>query len=430
MKIEITNLSDSKKRLDIDLNETELKTIRGDVLKRLGKDVSTPGFRKGKAPADLVEKQVGEQQVQNEVLEASVNQYYSKAIADNRLRPIDNPKVEIKKFVPFTNLAFSAEVDVLAPIKLADYKKIKEKRQPISVKESEVDEVIDNLRHKLAEKTSKAKAPAKSGDEVIINFAGSDSDGKPVAGASGKDFPLELGSDTFIPGFEKNLIGLKSGDKKEFSLTFPKDYGHKPLANKQVTFKVEVKKVNTIKLPKADDSFAKKVGPFTDMDSLRNDIRQQLMTQKTQEADSKLKDSIIGQLVEKSQIKIPEILLEDQIKRYREEFLQNLTYRGITLKEYLEQSKLSEDKWLESEIKPKAMRRVQIGLVLSEVAQAENIQVSDEELELRIQLLRGQYQDPSAQSEFDKPEMRRDVANRLLTEKTLNKLAEYATKDS
>jgi trigger factor len=426
MKVTINQTSDTKRTLEIVGDEQDLSKLKKHTLENLRPKVSAPGFREGKAPLNVVEKSLGSERVQAEVLEEAVNHLYSETVIDKKLRPMDKPKINLKKFVPYTAIEFSAEIEVVPPVKLTDYKKIKAKRESPKIKDQDIQGVLDNLRSKTAERKP-VKRAAKDGDEAVIDFSGT-KDGKDVAGASGKDYRLKIGAKTFIPGFEEELIGLKAGDDKKFKITFPKDYGHKPLAGQEVEFSVSVKSVNEVGVPEMNDKWAKTVGPFDSLEMLKDDVKAQLMQQKMQESDNKLKDNVVEQLVTNSQVTVPDMLLKDQIEHMKQDFLNNLSYRGITLKEYLEQNELSEDEWTNKELKPQAERRVKIGLVLSEVAEQEGLSVSDEELNLRIQLLKNQYQDEQTKAQFDDPTQRRDVASRLLTEKTLNKLVDYAAK--
>jgi trigger factor len=424
MKVTIKEDSATKRRLTIVGDEQDLAKLKRHTLENLKSKVSAPGFRPGKAPLKVVEKQLGSERVQAEVLEEAINHLYSETIIDKRLRPLDKPQIKLKKFVPFTELEFTAELEIVPPVKLADYKKIKVPRPTPKVSQQDIDGVIDNLLQKTASKRP-IKRVAKLGDEAIIDFKGT-KDGHDVSGASGQDYALILGGKSFIPGFEDELVGLKAGDDKTFNIKFPKDYAHQPLAGEQVKFTVKVKAINQVERAEADDKWAKTVGPLDSIKALRDDVRAQLTQQKLQEADNQLKDAIVEKLVAKSQVIVPEVLLDDQLEHLKQEFLNNLSYRGITLKEYLQQQGSSEEDWQTRELRPQAERRVKIGLVLSEVAEAEGLKVSDEELNLRIQLLKNQYQDEQAKAQFDQPQQRRDVASRLLTEKTLNKLVDYA----
>lgn len=425
MQVNIKETSKTGRLLSISGNEEDLAKLKKHTLENLRPKVAAPGFREGKAPLGVVEKSLGSERVQAEVLEEAINHLYSETIIDKKLRPLDKPKISLKKFVPFTAIEFTAEIEVVPKVELGDYKKLKLKRQQPKVTDKDIKNVLDNLRQRTAEK-AEVKRAAKMGDEAVLDFKGT-KDGKAVAGASGQDYALMLGGKTFIPGFEEELVGLKPGDKKKFKITFPKDYGHQPLAGQEVEFEVSIKAVKEIKLPKLSDKWAKTIGPFDSLEALKSDIKAQLTQQKLQEADNQLKDDIVKKLVESSQITVPQTLVEDQIEHLKQDFLNNLSYRGITIKEYLEQNNQTEQQWIDKELKPQAERRVQIGLVLSEVAEAEDLSVSDEELNLRLQLLKNQYQDEQMKAQFDSPEQRRDVASRLLTEKTLNKLVDYAT---
>jgi trigger factor len=250
---------------------------------------------------------------------------------------------------------------------------------------------------------------------------------KPVSGAEGKDYPLVLGSKTFIPGFEENLVGAEPGSSKEFEVTFPKDYGVAALQSKKVTFSVDVKSISELQEPKADDSMAANAGPFKSLSELKADIKKQLKGEKEAQAKTDQQNSLMAKIAEKTQIEVPQKLIQDEILRMEEQEKQNLAYRGQTWQEHLEAEGVTEEEHRERNY-PEALQRVKIGLILSEVAEKEGLTVTPEELELRLQLLRGQYQDPQMQAELNKPENIRDVEARLLTEKTLDKLTSYASK--
>ncbi len=329
MDVKVEKQGKSARIVTVSATAERLEDVKNRSLKRLGKDLTVKGFRKGKAPEKAVEKHLGDNAVQAEVLEDAVNFLYLLAINENDLRPIDRPKIDVKKYVPYTELEFSAEIEVVPQPKLGDYKKIKAKAPTVNVTAEEVNEVVKNLRTRGAEKKD-VDRKAKDGDEVWIDFDGFDKDGKEVQGASGKDYPLALGSGTFIPGFEENLVGVKKDDEKEFELTFPKDYGAKKLAGQKVKFKVTVKQVKEVVLPKADDAFAKTVGPFESMAQMKKDIKQQINQQKTQEATNKVKDEILEELLKKSEVDAPQTLVDDQLRALKEELNQNIMYRGMT----------------------------------------------------------------------------------------------------
>lgn len=424
MQVKKTIKSPTSVNLKFTLNEADLSPYRQQVVRQLGSNVKLAGFRAGKAPAHLIEKSIDQEKLQNDVIEQSVNHFYIEGLQQNRLRPVSRPEVEIKKFVPFTLLEFDANVDVMGDIKLADYKKIKLAKPTVVVEAKDINEVVAQLQTRLAEKTE-VKRPAKNGDEVIINFKGVDAKGKPVNGAEGKDYPLVLGSDAFIPGFETNLLGMKTGENKEFNIVFPKDYSVGALAGSKVTFTVEVTKVQELKQPKADDEFAAKAGPFKTLKDLKADIKTQLTQERQNEAARKYESDLVEKITSKSSLVVPPSLIEDQLDSAEREERQNLMYRGQTWEEHLKAEGVTEEQHRQRN-RPQAEARVKAGLVLSQISEEEKLDVTPEELDLRIQLLKGQYTDAAMQAELDKPENRRDVAARILTEKTISNLVKYA----
>jgi trigger factor len=427
MQITREQLTPTKVKLTITADADILASTRQEVLKRLSREVKVPGFRAGHAPEAVVEKHLDQSVYQTEFLDAVVNKMYIQALDEERLRPVNRPDVSITKFVPFTDLEITAETEVIGKVTLPDYKKIKLPLPTVKVEAADVNEVIENLRTRAAEKSDVVRA-AKDGDEVTIDFEGTDTKTKEaIAGADGKDYPLVLGSNSFIPGFEDELIGLKPGEDKTFDIVFPKDYGTQSLQNKKVTFKVSIKAIKELVKPKADDAFAATVGPFKSLAELKTDIKRQLTADREQQARQDYQSELLGQIAEKTKADIPEILIEDEMDRIEADEKQNLIYRGQTWEEHLKAEGVTEKEHRERE-REGAKARVTAGLVLGEVADREGITVTQQEVDLRLQLLKGQYNDAAMQAELDKPEARRDIQSRMLTEKTIDKLTEYASK--
>lgn len=427
MQITKTTISPTLIKLTIDATPAELDTVKKHTLEHLKKDMKLPGFRSGKAPLSVVEKNADQNVLQANFVEEAINHLYQKAISSQELRPLDNPKVSIMKFVPYTELSFDAEVEILGEVKLADYKKIKQTMPKFSVVAKEVDEVIKNLQKREATKVP-VKRAAKMGDELVIDFTGVDSKKQPIKGAEAKDYELLLGSKSFIPGFEEELVGLKASDSKSFTLTFPKNYSAKDLANQKVTFTVDVKSVNELQEPKLDDEFAAKLGPFKTVSELKATIKEQLTVEKQTQARRQLENELIKKIVEGSQLSVPEVLVNEQIERLKTEVRQNIAYRGQTWQEMLEAESKTEEEFIKSQLKPEAERRVKTGLVLAEISMKEKLEVSPEEVAQRIQELKMQYQDQAMRAELDKPEAEREMTSRLLTEKTVQYLVEMTTK--
>lgn len=426
MQVTKKNLSDTKLQLALVADAKQLQSAKKDALEKLSADLRLPGFRQGKAPAALVEKNINPATLQTEFLDRAVNLMYVTALQQENMRPVAQPEVKIGKFVPFETLEITIEVEVVGEIKLPDYKKMKRAKKVVPVTAKDVDAVIDQLKKREAER-KEVDRPAKDGDQVYIDFAGVDAKTKePIQGADGKDYPLILGSKTFIPGFEENLIGLKTGDEKTFTLTFPKDYGVKTLQNAKVEFAIKVVKIQEIIEPKLDDAFAAKVGPFKTVAELKADVKKQIESERDQEADRAFVDQLVMDIANKTTVAIPAALIDEQLDRIVAEQKQNLMYRGQTWQEFLEGQGVTEEEYLAT-LRGDAELRVKAGLVLGEIADKEKIDVSIEELDIRMQLLSGQYPDKQMQEELKKPEARREIASRMVSEKTVDKLVGYAT---
>lgn len=428
MKTTVKNLSDTKVSLTISVTPEELKNAELVSLDKLGKTVKVPGFRKGKVPASVVAKHIDPQTLQAELLNNAISKAVSEAFISENIQVIDRPEVEVKKYVPGSELEFTAEVEIIPAVKLGDYKKLTAKKKIEKVTEKDVTEIIDRMRQSLAEKKEVTRA-AKNEDETLIDFIGKKDD---VAfdGGTGTDYTLVLGSGQFIPGFEEGIVGHKAGETFDLELTFPEDYHAKELAGEKVVFTTTLKAVKEVVPAELNDEFAAKCGPFTSVDELKEDIKRELTAQKEREAIEKLKDELVSELLDVSDVPVPEVLVKDQERSIEQDFTQNLAYRGISLDSYLEAEKFAtKEVWLDKEVRPAAEKRVKAGLVLAELSKVLKVEATADELADHINQYREQYaNNKDALKQFEQPEVQRDIANRLLTEKTVNKLVELNTK--
>lgn len=428
MKTTVKNLSDTKVSLTISVTAEELKKAELVSLDKLGKTVKVPGFRKGKVPASVVAKHIDPQTLQAELLDNAISKAVAEAFTTEDIQAIDRPEVEVKKYVPGSELEFTAEVEIIPAVKLGEYTKLKAKKKVESVTDKDVTEIIDRMRQSLAEK-KEVKRAAKNDDETLIDFVGKKND---VAfdGGTGTDYTLVLGSGQFIPGFEEGIAGHKAGETFDLELTFPEDYHAKELAGEKVVFTTTLKAVKEVVPAELNDEFAAKCGPFTSVDELKEDIKRELSAQKEREATEKLKDELVSELIEVSDVPVPEILVKDQERSIEQDFTQNLAYRGISLDSYLEAEKFAtKEVWLDKEVRPAAEKRVKAGLVLAELSKVLKIEATADELAEHINQYREQYaNNKDALKQFEQPEVQRDIANRLLTEKTVDKLVELNAK--
>ena len=428
MKTIVKNLSDTKVELTISLDKNDLKAAEQVALTKLAKSLKVPGFRKGNVPASVAAKHVEPEMLAQQTLEDALSKAVAESYMNENIQALDRPAVEVKKYVPGSELEFTAEAEILPKVTLGDYKKLKATTKKITVAAKDIDDIIERMRAGFAEKKEVTRA-AKNGDETTIDFVGKKDD---VAfdGGTGSDYDLTLGSNSFIPGFEEGIIGKKPGETFDLELTFPEDYHVADLKGQKVVFTTTLKTLKEVVLPEVNDEFAVKAGPFKTVDELRDDIKRELTAQKEREAGEKLKDDLVKQLVEISTVPVPEILVKDQSESIERDMTQNLMYQGLTLDQYLENKGFeSKEKWLETEVAEAATKRVQAGLVLAELSKVEKIEATADELAEHINLYKQQYaNNPQMVAQFDQPEAQRDVANRLLTEKTVTRLVELNTK--
>lgn len=424
MKTTVKNLSETKVQLTITLDAEALASAEKVAVKKLSQTVKVPGFRQGKVPASVAAKHIDQQALQEQLMDDAISKAVAEAFLAEKIQALDRPMVDIKKYVPGEQLEFTAEVDVLPPVKLGDYKKLGVKAQKATVKDEDINDVIERMRAGFAEK-KEVKRAAKDGDETVIDFVGKKDD-VPFDGGTGTDYTLQLGGGQFIPGFEEGVVGHKTGETFDLKLEFPADYHAKDLAGQKVVFTTTLKKVIEQVLPKVDDELAKKAGEFKTLDELKADIKREIETQKERESADKLKDDLISALIDNSTVPAPEVLVADQMRSIEQDFSQNLMYRGLDLHTYLEANKFKdEDEWREKEVKPTAIKRTQAGLVLNELSKAENITATDAEIDEHVEVHKRQYaNNPDVLKQFETPEVRRDIANHYVTEKTIERLVE------
>lgn len=422
MKTTTKKLSDTKVELKVTLEAADLTAPRKAAVAELAKVLEIPGFRKGNVPVSIAEQKLSPNAIAEKTIDLAVHQTLEAALQDSKLQPIAIEKVSVTKYIPDEGAEYTAGVEVLPEVKLGDYKKLKAKMEDTSASDQDVQEILDNIKDAYAEKKA-VKRAAASGDEVIIDFVGK-KDGEAFAGGSAKDHHLALGSGQFIPGFEEGIVGHSAGDKFELELTFPKDYPEKTLAGQKTVFEVLLKQVNEVTPPAEDDALAQKCGDFKNMDELKADIRKNLEAQNSYRAREKYCDALVKELVDKSKVAAPDILIQDQLRFIRDDVVRNAASYGMTFEQFLESQKQTAEEW-EKSARELAEARVKASLVLQILAGEEKIAASEEEVEAKIAELKDVYKKSSeALANLKKPEVRRDLKNRLTIEKTMDYLIE------
>lgn len=418
MKTKSKKISDSRIELTVTLDAKDLAPVKAKAIEKLSKEIKVEGFRKGKVPAEIATKFIPENDLNSEVVDQAVRTTVIPAFQEVEKSPLALPSVNVTKYVPDEIVEYTATADIIPEVKLGDYKKLGVKSEAPKVTAKDIDEVLNNLATNFAEKKVVKRAAAE-GDEVVIDFVGK-RDGEPFSGGTAKNYNLLLGSGAFIPGFEDGIVGHEPGDKFDLDLTFPKDYGVKDLAGAKVTFETLLKQINEVKKPAIDDDLAKKCGPLKTLDELKEDIKKNLTAQAEANYADKLKNDLVEALVKKSKVPAPEILIDDQMRIVRGEVERNAAAVGMDFDTYIKMAGTTLEDW-EKEARGVAEQRVKGSLALQNLALAEKITVSDEEVAAKIAELKEAYKKmPEALKSLKDPNVKMDIRNRMVIEKTLD----------
>lgn len=336
------------------------------------------GFRKGKVPMAMVKKFYGIEVLYDDAVNFSIDETYGKALAENDIKPVDYPKIDIVQIGEGKDLIYTAEVTVYPEVKLGDYKGLEVKKNTYDVTEEEVQKQLESIQEKNARVEIKAEGTVEKGDIAVIDFKGF-IDGEAFEGGEGNDYSLEIGSGSFIDTFEDQLVGLKAGENKEVKVTFPEGYGKEELNGKPATFEVTVKEIKVKELPALDDEFAKEVSEFDTLAELKEDIKKKAEEHNAQKADREFENDVISAAVESATIDLPEVMVEKEIDAMIGDLENRLRYQGLTLDQYMEFTGSSVEK-MRDYMKENADKKVRADLVLDAIAKAENIEATEEEI--------------------------------------------------
>jgi len=379
MKSKVENVEKNVVKLTIEEDAERFnESLKKAYLKTRGR-FSIPGFRKGKAPMDLIEKYYGENVFYEEALNIIFPEAYEAAVREHGIVPVDSPELDIEQIGRDKNLIFTAKVTVKPEVKLGQYKEFNLEKEQVNITDEDVQKELERIRERNARLVSAEDRPVQDKDIVNIDFEGF-IDGKPFEGGSAKGYTLTVGSNTFIPGFEEQLIGAALNQEVEVNVTFPDDYHNEELKGKPAVFKVRVNEIKYRELPNLDDEFAQDVSEFDTLEEYKADIRKKLEERASQEAERKYENEIIRKAVENAEVDIPEVMVERQINNILKRLEMALAYQGINMKSYMEIMGLDEKKMRE-DYRERALEEVKTDLVLEKIAQTEKIEASDEEVE-------------------------------------------------
>lgn len=381
MKSQIKKLPKSQIEFTIEINSEELDPYLDQAASNISKNLKIKGFRPGKAPRKMVEQEVGTMKILEEAANIAIPQYYVKTVLEKKIDVIGRPHIQVKKIAPGNPLIFKATSAVMPKVELPDYKKIKVKRKNIEVKKEKIEEVLMDLQKSRA-KFITVTRPAQKNDKVEIDFKAT-LNKVPIEGGQSKNHPIIIGENKFVPGFEEKLIGMKEKDKKQFTLTFPKNYYQKNLAGKDVDFDVEMKLVQKVVLPELNDEFAKRLGKFMNLKDLKLKLEENLKREKEMEEEQRLELEIIDKILKEINIEIPDILVNLELDKMYYEFEASIQQMGGEIDKYLESIKKTKED-LKKTWTDKAVKRVKTGIILREIADKEKIKVTDQEIEDEI----------------------------------------------
>ena len=389
MSLQVEKLEKNMAKLTIEVSAEELdKAMEKAYQKQKGR-ISLPGFRKGKAPRKMIESMYGKGVFMEDAVNSLVPQEYTKALGECDLEIVSQPEINVTQMEPGKALIFTADVAVKPEVTLGDYKGVEVPKSEIAVTDEEVDAEVKKEQDKNARTVAVEDRAAANGDITTIDFEGF-VDGVAFEGGKGTDYALTLGSGTFIPGFEDQLVGANTGDHVEVKVTFPEEYQAKELAGKEAVFQCDVKKIETKEVPELDDEFAKDVSEFDTLAEYKEDVKKKLTEKKEKEARTAKENAAVDKAIENAQMDIPELMTKTECRQMMDDFSRRMQQQGLSMEQYFQFTGQSMDKMME-DMKPQALKRIQTRLVLEKVAEAENIQPSEEEITEEIQKMADAY---------------------------------------
>ena len=375
--------------------------------------INVPGFRKGKAPRKIIEQLYGQEVFFEDAANAIIPDAYAKACIESELDIVSQPKISVTQLEKGKPFVFEAEVAVRPEVELGNYKGVEVSKADTEATDADVEEEIKKVAEQNSRTITVEDRAVKDGDMTVIDFEGF-IDGEAFEGGKGENYPLTIGSHSFIDNFEDQIIGMNIGDEKEINVTFPEDYHAEELKGKPATFKVSVKEIKEKQLPDIDDDFAQDVSDFDTLDEYKADLKKKIAERKEAEAKKQKETEAIEKIVADSKMDIPQAMIDTQVTRMAEDFAQRLQQQGLSLEMYFKYTGLTAEKILD-DMKPEAVKRIQNSLVLEAVAKAENIQVSDDEFNAELSKMADMYKMEvdkikEFMGESEEKQMRDDIA--------------------
>lgn len=425
MSLQVEKLEKNMAKLTIEVSAEELEKALETAYQKNKNKMSIPGFRKGKVPRNMIEKMYGPAVFYEDAANELIPDAYEKAVEECEEEIVSSPTIDVVQIEKGKPFIFTAEVALKPEVILGKYKGVKVEKTEVEVTEEEIDAQIEKERENSARTITVTDRPVKDGDITTLDFEGF-VDGVPFEGGKGGDYPLTIGSGSFIPGFEEQLIGAEIGKETEVNVTFPEDYHSADLAGKAAVFKCTVKEIKEKELPELDDEFASEVSTFDTLAEYREDVKKTLTQQKADAAKSAKEEAVIEAVVEDAKMEIPDAMLETEQRQMVDEFAQRMQMQGLTMEQYMQFTGTNPQMLLE-QAKPQALKRIQSRLVLEAVAKEENLAADDAEFEAEIKDMAEKYQmEPDKIKDMLGERGRKQVLEDLAIRKAVDFLVENA----
>ena len=425
MSVKVETLEKNMAKLVIEVPAEELEKALQAAYNKNKKNISIPGFRKGKVPRQMVEKMYGPGFFYEDAANMLIPVEYEKAAAESGLEIVSRPVIDIEQIEKGKAFIFTAEVAVKPEVTLGEYKGLEVAKADVEVSEEEVAAELEKEREKNARTISVEDRAVENGDMIMLDFEGF-VNGVAFDGGKGENYPLTIGSNAFIPGFEDQLVGAKIGEEVEVNVTFPEEYQAPELAGCAATFKCKVNEIKVKELPELDDDFAQDVSKFDTLAEYKEDVKAKLAANKADAAKRAKEDAVIEKIIENAQMDIPEAMIDTQARQLVDEFAQRIQSQGLSFEQYLQFTGMNLDTALE-QMKPNAVKRIQSRLVLEAIVKAENIEVSDEDVKAEITKMAETYKmDADKLAEMMGEEEKKQIQMDMAIEKAVELVTEAA----
>lgn len=413
MSVQVEKLEKNMAKLTVEVSAEDFKAAIKKAFNKNKNRFSIPGFRKGKAPQAMIEKMYGEGVFYEDAADEAINASYAEAMKESGLDIVSRPEVTIEKIGKDEPFVYSALVAVKPEVTLGQYKGVEVEKADASVSAEDVEAELKKVQEQNARLLTVEDRGVEDGDQTVIDFEGF-VDGKGFEGGKAEDYPLTIGSHSFIDTFEEQLIGKKIGEECEVNVTFPTEYHAADLAGKPATFKVTVKEIKVKELPELNDEFASEVSEFDTLDEYKKDVEKKLAEKKEIEANSKNEDAVVAKVVENASMEIPDKMIDAQAENMVQDMARRMQSQGLSLDMYLKYTGMTVEQ-MKEQARPDAEKRIRTRLVLEAVAQAENIQISDEKVDEEVAKMAEAYKMEvnklkSYMSESDIKQMKEDLA--------------------